>query len=67
MSERFYTILKVLGCIALLCFVVPIRISNDNLPTEQFNEYLKQFNKTYTNKTEYLLRLQIFQVKLVYP
>lgn len=66
MSQRFYTVLKVLGCIALLLFVVPIKLNNDNLPIEQFDEYLKRYNKTYTNKTEYLLRLHIFQVIKVY-
>lgn len=61
--SRLINFLKIASCIALLCFIVPIKISGpDNDPETKFKDYLIEFNKTYPNKTEYQLRLQAFQV-----
>lgn len=60
--SKFLSFLKVIGCIALLCFVIPIKINGPDDVETKFNDYLKKFNKTYSNETEYYRRLQIFQV-----
>lgn len=60
--SRFLDALKILACVALLCFVIPIKLT-DYSEVDQFNDYLKRFNKSYTNKTEYFIRLSTFQVR----
>lgn len=62
--SRFLSFLKVIGCIALLCFMVPIKFNDSDVSVEEFKDYLKRFNKTYTNQTEFDLRLKVFQVRL---
>lgn len=47
--------------ILLLLFVVPIRF-NDNDIEEQFQVYLKKFNKSYSNKETYYQKLEAFKV-----
>ncbi|CAH1159767.1 unnamed protein product [Phaedon cochleariae] len=47
---------------ALLIFIlIPFRVDQDK---EQFQKYLKDFNKSYDNETEYELRLQAFKSSL---
>lgn len=62
--SKLLSFLKVAGCIALLCFVVPIRISGPNEEfIKEFNDYLKTFNKSYPNETEYRFRFKAFKVR----
>lgn len=62
--SKFASFLKVAGCIALLCFIVPIKIGGPDGDIEaKFNAYLETFNKSYPNKTEYYFRLKAFQVR----
>lgn len=60
--SRLMNVLQILGCVGLLCFIVPIKITTDDTPVEDFTNYLKKYNKSYTNKTEYFVRLSIFEV-----
>lgn len=61
--SKFLSFLKVAGCIALLCFIVPIKIGGPYGDIEaKFDDYLKTYNKSYPNKTEYHFRLKAFQV-----
>lgn len=62
---RLMKALQILGCVALLCFIVPIKITDDDSPVEQFNNFLQKYNKSYSNKTEYFIRLGIFQVLIL--
>lgn len=62
MSNKLWGFIKVIGVIALLCFMVPIRINQGDAVIEQFKDYMKKYNKSYPNETEYRIRLKAFQV-----
>ncbi|XP_044254635.1 cathepsin O-like [Tribolium madens] len=50
--------------IALLFFVIPIRIKGPDQAEDQFQEYLKKFNKTYDDPIVYQNRFQAFKKSL---
>lgn len=56
------TILLKIFFVALLFFGIPIRIDDSNELKDNFENFLKDFNKSY-NETEYQNRFIIFKVR----
>ncbi|RZC39618.1 cathepsin O-like, partial [Asbolus verrucosus] len=56
--------LQALAYIALLFFLIPIKIDGPDEFDGQFQEYLKHFNKTYNDSVIYQDRLQAFKQSL---
>lgn len=57
-------VLEYLLYTALVFFYIPIEYDKTLNKNENFEEYIRKFNKTYTNATVYQMRLKAFQVRV---